>query len=246
MIPNTISIGAGKAGSTSLHNYLSAHPRIFGSKEKELMYFTLRLNRGREWYQSHFPIQEGVEIYFETTPQYSFRDEYPGVPQRIYDYNPTMKLLYIVREPLSRIVSHFNHWARTQPHKYKDLEKSLALPAHRKLFVDRTRYFYQLSAYMDVFPVSQIKVVFLEDLMNDFVKSLNEVFGFLGVDHIAKDIPQEVHNLGGKRKSNSRQRRVNEISRDRRNELYDTLKTEVQCLLAHCNKPADFWGKDYI
>ncbi|WP_294227504.1 sulfotransferase [uncultured Shimia sp.] len=244
-LPNTIAIGAGKAGSTSLHNYLHFHPQIFGSREKELMYFTSRFDRGEEWYQSNFPIEEGVKVYFETTPQYSFRDEFPGVPERIFEYNPDMKLLYIVREPLSRIVSHFNHWTRTQPQKYTNLEASLGLPSHRKRFIDRTRYFYQLSAFLDVFPDNQIQVVFLEDLKADFAGTLDTIFEFLGVDCLGADIPQKVHNRGSRPEATSRKWSVGEISQERRQEICATLSEDVQKLFSFCGKPADYWGAAY-
>jgi len=244
-VPNAIVVGAGKAGSTSLHNYLNAHPQVFGSEQKELMYFTRFLDKGAAWYQSHFPLQDGVEVYFESTPQYSFRDEFPGVPQRIFDYNPDMKILYIVREPLSRIVSHFNHWARTQSERYSDLETSLKKPGHRKFFVDRTRYHYQLMAYLDVFPSDQVRVVFLEELRGQFERALNEVFEFLGVSPVADTIPYKVFNPGSRHKDVSRQWQVSDISEERRVELCQTLSSDVQQLLSHCGKPADFWGDAY-
>lgn len=238
--PNAIAIGAGKAGSTSLHNYLNEHPHIFGSKEKELMYFTSRFDRGVEWYKSNFPVQDGVKIYFETTPQYTFRDEIAGVPERIFEFDPDMKLMYIVREPLSRIVSHFNHWNRTQPHKYKDLERSLATPAHRKKFVDRTLYFHQLKAYLDVFPKEQIKVIFLEDFKVDFGGTLNTIYDFLGADQIGGTMPPSNYNASDKAWT------VSDLSDERRGELTRYLGQDVQDLLAYCGKPKDFWGDAYL
>ena len=124
-IPNLIVVGAGKAGTTSLHNYLDAHPQVFGAGDKELMYFSRFMDKGVDWYKSNFKVRDGVKVYFESTPQYSFRDEFPHVPQNIYDLNPDMKIIYIVREPIKRIVSHFNHWSRTQAHTFKDIEKSI-------------------------------------------------------------------------------------------------------------------------
>ena len=96
--PNALIIGAGKAGSTSLHNYLDAHPAVFGSKVKEVMYFTGHYGKGLDWYLTPFPQQDGVEIYFESTPQYSFRDEFHAVVKRVHDLNPEMKLIYIIRK----------------------------------------------------------------------------------------------------------------------------------------------------
>ena len=241
--PNVINIGAGKAGTTSLHKYMSQHPEIFGSEEKELMYFSSRFGRGVEWYRSNFPEQEGVRVYFETTPQYSFRDEFPLVPQRIHDFNPEMRLIYIVREPLSRITSHFNHWSRVNPDRYTDIEQTLANAEQRKFFVDRTRYFYQISAYFDIFPEEQVKVVFLEDIKNNFVPSMNEVCRFLGVTEIAASIEPTVHNRGATNKRTGAFR--DDISPERSQEICQTLSEDVQQLLSHCGKPRDFWGVSY-
>ncbi|MBR9650068.1 sulfotransferase family protein [Thalassovita aquimarina] len=243
-IPNAIVIGAGKAGSTSLYNYLDAHPAIFGSRVKELMYFSTKFDQGAEWYLSNFPQQEGVEVYFEATPQYSFRDEFPQVAPRIRDYNPDMSILYIVREPLSRIVSHFNHWARAFPDRFTDIEESLRNPGHRKFFVDRTRYHYQIQAYLDLFPAEKVKVVFLEDLKSDFVPTLNDVYRFLGVEECAETIENRIFNQR-KKASDTRVWRLDDISPERRQEIVETLSEDVQQLFSLCGKASDFWGEAY-
>ncbi|WP_412552915.1 sulfotransferase family protein [Shimia sp. MIT1388] len=244
--PNMIVVGAGKAGTTSLHRYLSSHPRVFGTKEKELMYFTKHFDKGPKWLEPHFPEGTDADIFFETTPQYSFRDDFPGVPQRIHEFDPDMKILYVVREPLSRIVSHFNHWAATKPDKFNNLEKSLSLPEHRKVFVDRTRYHYQISAYLDVFPTEQVRVVFLEDLKNNFEVTLNSLFEFLGVPQTAAEISPEVFNRGTDRDIRGPQWRVGNIPPQLRTDIAKELAEDVQKLLKHCGKPADYWGQIYL
>lgn len=243
--PNMIIVGAGKAGSTSLHNYISAHPEAFGSKPKELMYFSSAFQKGRDWYLSHFPETPGARVYFESTPQYSFRDEFPEVPRRIHDFNPEMRIIYIVREPVSRIVSHFNHWRRVYPNRYKDIEASLASPQHRKLFVDRTRYYYQLEAYLELFPAERIHVVFVEDFKHRFEEALDEVFRFLDLEPVAATIPKKVHNEGS-RLAVEGQLTAKDISAERLAELYQTLSPDVGRLLSHAGKPADFWGGAYL
>lgn len=243
MKPNAPIIGAGKAGSTSLHNYLSGHPEIFGSDPKELMYFTSKFEMGEEWYQSFFPKTEGVRIYFESTPQYSFRDEFPQVAKRIHDFDPGMKIMYIVREPVSRIISHFNHWARVYPDRYSSIDESLSRPFHRKYFVERTRYFHQIEAYRKHFPDSQIQVVFLEDLKKTFEPSLNAVFKFLGVSQVADTIDPHIYNRIPTHTSRVWTRQ--DISAEREKELIGYLKSDVQALFDYCGKPHDFWGPDY-
>lgn len=238
--PNALIIGAGKAGSTSLHRYLDAHPAIYGSETKEVMYFTRHYGKGPDWYITHFPEQDGVEIYFESTPQYSFCDEFPAVAQRVHDLNPEMKLIYIIRHPIERIISHFNHWHRTQSDEYADLEDVLATPEKRSIFVNRTRYFHQIQAYQALFPDRQIHVVFLEDIQSDFTRTLDGVFDFLGVDQAADSIESTVHNKGATRKEGSRF--GDQLSEESREALCSELSEDVQKLLAYCGKPADFWG----
>lgn len=242
--PNALIVGAGKAGSTSLHNYLASHPEIFGSKQKELMYFTTNHDKGLDWYHAQFPEVPGTRIWFESTPQYTFRDEFPEAAPRIHAYDPDMRLIYIVREPISRIVSHFNHWSRVYPERYTDIEDSLTRPGHRKAFVERTRYFHQISAYLDLFPAEQVQVVFMEDLRSDFVPALNRVFDFLGVAPCADTIRPKVHNKRPERED-VRVWSAADISETRKDELRGYLGPDVQRLLAHCGKPTDFWGAGY-
>ncbi|GAB4274099.1 MAG: hypothetical protein Kow0013_28100 [Pararhodobacter sp.] len=243
MKPNALIVGSGKAGSTSLHQHLSAHPDIFGSTPKELMYFSSKFENGEAWFLSHFKDAGSAKIRFESTPQYAFRDEFPLVPAQVHAFDPNMKIMYIVREPISRIVSLFNHWARVFPERYTDLEDSLSRPGHRKYFVERTRYFYQIEAYRALFPDAQIKVVFLEDLCADFVPALNDVFAFLGVAELADTIDPKIHNK--RPKETARVWTRDDISAERVAELHAYLKPDVQALFEYCGKPADFWGASY-
>lgn len=57
LCPNSLVVGVGKAGSTSLHNYLSAHPEIYGSEPKELVWFTQNYDKGQEWRKANFRFQ---------------------------------------------------------------------------------------------------------------------------------------------------------------------------------------------
>lgn len=243
VIPNAIIVGAGKAGSTSLHNYLAAHPDIAGSVPKEVMYFTANYDKGPQWYLERFPGAEAAAIAFESTPQYSFRDEFPEVPARICAYNRDMRILYIVREPIARIVSHFNHWTRSKPGLYRDLNLSLSKPGHRRFFVERTRYFYQISAYLEHFPRAQVEVVFLEDLQRDFVPALNRVFAFLGVAPLAETIRPRIHNP--RPEGGARVWRRADLEPGREAELTAYLRDDVRALLEMCGKPGDFWGEAY-
>ena len=106
-LPNLLVIGAGKCGTTSLHYYLGLHPQISMSYVKELNFFVKehKWRRGVKWYQSNF--SGSARIYGETSPAYTNYPVFSGVPERIYSTLPLAKLIYLVRDPLKRIFSHY-------------------------------------------------------------------------------------------------------------------------------------------
>lgn len=105
--PGFLIVGAQKAGTTSLHNYLSQHPRLVGSKPKEIRFFDRDFNfkKGRRWYQNHFKPKKKSRIYFEATPEYLYRK---FAANRIYELYPTTKIIILLREPVSRAYSAYN------------------------------------------------------------------------------------------------------------------------------------------
>ncbi|MBW1859792.1 MAG: sulfotransferase domain-containing protein, partial [Deltaproteobacteria bacterium] len=102
-------IGALKCGTTSLHYYLGLHPEISMSREKELYFFVKECNwyKGVDWYKSHFSGQS--RIYGECTPIYTAYPVYRGVAERMHGVVPGAKLIYVVRDPIDRLVSHYVH-----------------------------------------------------------------------------------------------------------------------------------------
>lgn len=109
--PDFLILGAQKAGTTSLHYYLHQHPKLIGAMDKEVGYFSNDRNflKGLSWYRNHFkdirrPFSNNC-MYFESTPEYLYR---ANAIKRIYDYNPNLKLIILLREPVSRAFSSYN------------------------------------------------------------------------------------------------------------------------------------------
>ena len=179
-LPNLIIIGAMKSATTSLHYYLSLHPQISMSREKELNFFARELNwrKGLEWYRSNFR-GSGV-IFGESSPSYTNYPYFSGVPERMHAVVPTAKLIYIVRNPMERVISnyvqrHANHLEnRTFEEALRDLEDNP--------YVVRSRYFFQLERYLSFYPRDNILVISTEALLKHRERTLNKVFEFLGVE----------------------------------------------------------------
>jgi hypothetical protein len=179
MLPDFIIIGAKKCGTTSLYDYLALHPAIAMSFKKELRFFSANWHRGQAWYERQFPVTGSIRG--EATPDYARHPYIPGVPQRIASMVPSAKLIYMVRDPIERVVSH--HMERLAIFiERRPLELLLRDPAMRLEYLCESRYHTQLTQYLAVFPSSQILVVGLEEMKADRRTTLRRVFEFLGVD----------------------------------------------------------------
>lgn len=112
-LPDFLIIGAQKAGTTSLFNYLCQHPQVIGSVPKELFYFCSHPERGERWYRRHFPrrskLEAGRQICGEATPIMLCVEQAPRQAQALV---PEAKIIVILREPAARAVSHYHHQVR--------------------------------------------------------------------------------------------------------------------------------------
>lgn len=101
-------IGAQKCGTSSLFTYLNEHPQFSSSKIKEILFFNFhaKYKLGEKWYHSQWEKFGKKDIYYyEATPGYWY---YPFCPERIAQYNPKMKFICMVRDPIKRAYSSYN------------------------------------------------------------------------------------------------------------------------------------------
>lgn len=174
-------IGAMNAGTTSLYHYLRFHPEIHMATPKELTFFGDGWNweRGIEWYASHF--DPSFAVNGEASPLYSTLTEHPEIPERIGRLLPDVKLIYLVRDPIERMISQWVTW-RSADREDRSLEDALLDGGEDNLYVARSRYWMQLSRYLDHVDPSHMLVVQSERLADDRLATLERVFSFLGVD----------------------------------------------------------------
>ena len=202
-LPNLIVIGTQKGGTSSLHYYLSLHPQISMCREKELDFFIAQRNweRGVEWYQKNFVGK--AKIYGESSPNYTDYPRYDQVPKRMHSIVPETKLIFILRDPIKRIISHYMHWYSA------GLEDRSISEALKKLensrYIRRSLYYLQLEQYLEYFPKSNILIMTTEDLYNNPQQSMQKLFSFLKVDNsfYAQRFTRIKHKNSGKRRKNS-------------------------------------------
>src|SRR5579862_659519 len=182
MLPNLIIIGGAKCGTTSLHHYLSLHPQVLMSHPKELNFFVEEdgWKRGLAWYDIKFP--SGPEIIRgEASPHYTRHPVYRGVAARMHSVIPEAKLIYILRDPMERLVSQIVDDFSSLSDSYRDLHSAL-LPFASSPFVTPSLQCLQLEKYLAHYPMSQILLITAEDLSRKRAETMVEVFRFLEVD----------------------------------------------------------------
>jgi len=180
MLPNLVIIGAMKCGTTSLHHYLSLHPEISMSQQKELDFFLGKKNwkKGVDWYQSQF--KGKAQVFGESSPNYTAYSKFPGVPERMYGLIPQAKLIYLVRDPVERMIADYIHQYSSSLEN-RGIDEALINPGKRA-YLERSLYYTQLCYYLDYYKASQILVIPAEELRNDTRKTLSKIFDFLEVD----------------------------------------------------------------
>jgi len=109
--PSFLIIGAQKCGTTALHSYLSLHPQIAGSNPKELHFFNSDYNysKGVAYYESLLSNLNEKLIKFEASPSYLVN---PFAAARIYNYNPAVRLIVLLRNPIERAFSAWNMYKK--------------------------------------------------------------------------------------------------------------------------------------
>lgn len=180
-LPNLVVIGAQKCGTTSLHYYLNLHPQISMVGSKELNFFLVDRNwpLGVDWYRSHFT--RAAAVRGESSPGYTNHPWFPDVPQRMAAILPDARLIYLVRDPIQRIVSHYMH-LQAMGTEDRSLDAALADISLTNRYFTRSLYHWQLQQYLSFYPLERILIVPAEDLLHRRRETLRRVFAFLGVD----------------------------------------------------------------
>jgi hypothetical protein len=185
-IPNLIVIGAQDAGTALLCRALAAHPDIeLRGADSRFFSSDRSWSHALEGYRALF---EGrARICAECSPSCTQFPRIDGVPARIRAALPEVRLLYLICDPIERIVSA---WLRRAGSGRERRSFRAALAAMRdNPYVDGSRYHLQLEQFWKHFPASQLHVLVLEDLVRTPRQTLLGVWEFLGVDPAPESAP---------------------------------------------------------
>jgi hypothetical protein len=216
MLPNFIIIGAGKSGTTSLYHYLKSHPEVFMSPVKETNFFALKDEpivdpkddpdqmyhypwsiRNWEDYRALFKPACDAKAIGEVSPMYLYSKK---AAEGIKETLPGIKLVVILRNPVDRLYSRFLHLARENRLPSDDIKDALDRDSiwwRRNDLVQEGFYHKHLSVYFENFNPTQIKIFLYDELQNNPVKLVQELFTFIGVDPTFSPDLKTSHNVSG-------------------------------------------------
>ena len=247
LLPNFIIIGAAKSATTSLANALKLHPDIHISKPKEPKFFGRNFGKGWDWYFSLFRTRADATFRGEASTMYASKlQDFRKAPKLMSMYIPDVKLIYIVRHPLERIVSQWRHYSSPGRHpEYSDFSELLSSRRLRKLIVGCSMYYQQLSRFREFYPDKQIHCMTFEDLLSDPKKSLRSTLKFLGVKPKIKkllnangDLPR-VNEAGDKGRVYVEKPEWNPILKWRVSRI---IRHDSEQMLDYLGKPKTYWN----
>jgi Sulfotransferase domain len=210
-LPDYLIIGVKRGGTTSLQQYVTAHPDVIApNAAKASHYFDVNFNKGWSWYRAHFPRQSWMDgeraagrpvVVGEASPYYCF---HPLSIERIAARLPDVRLIIVLRDPVERAWSHYAYESArgneelsfkdaldAEPDRLRGVEERIrqgevADDRHWRLhaYLRRGLYAEQVEAVHQHFAPERLKVVVSEELFADPLTVMNDVFSFLGVGSV--------------------------------------------------------------
>jgi hypothetical protein len=204
-LPNFVVIGAGRSGTTSLHQYLGQHPDIYVSPRKSPNYFVAQDPQpdwesatlqamAKQWVST----REAYEAQFQgVTNERAIGDVSPVYLQSIYTARriketlpPSTKIVAILRNPVERAYAHFLGRRRDGLESSDNfnaiVDRELAGPLNTDIafgsYSGCGRYHHYLKPFYEHFSADNVRVFLFDQLQKDSAGLLRELFGFLDVD----------------------------------------------------------------
>lgn len=188
-LPGFIIIGAMKSATTSLQEQLEQQPGIFMCDPKEPNFFSddRQYQKGINWYAGLFSGAAAGDLLGEASTHYTKLPTYPQCITRMREHLPDLKLIYVMRHPVDRLVSHYIHeWSMGNI----SVPIDEALHNHPEM-VAYSQYVMQLAPYFTTYGQAAVLPVFFDRLVKEPQAELERVCRFIGY----KGAPQWVHNL---------------------------------------------------
>ncbi len=179
-LPHFVIIGAMKSATTSLQEQLEQQPGIFMCDPKEPNFFSdePQWQRGMDWYAGLFSAAPDNALLGEASTHYTKLPTYPDCIARLRKHLPAAKLVYVMRHPVDRLVSHYIHeWSMGNI----DCPIDEAVRLHPEM-ISYGQYAKQLTPYFETFGQHAVLPVFFDRLIREPHAELERVCRFIGYE----------------------------------------------------------------
>lgn len=201
--PNFFIVGAAKAGTTSLHNYLKQIPSVYMSPTKEPRYFAstkdqyfdIPMNYDKKRYLALFDQVKDEIAIGEATARY-LSD--PKSDKLIHEVVPDARILITLRDPVEKAFSFYlmlsQSFENRSFHDVINCEKSSKMYSLTKLYLDSSYYYEHVKRFQETFGKDNVKVLIFEEWVKNPLDTINDVLKFLGVDYHVENLVRESYN----------------------------------------------------
>ncbi len=184
-------IGAMKSGTTTLSQILSKHPDVCFCKVKEPHFFSKNPsweNNISDYRALYSP--KNHQICGEASTTYTCYPEFnQDIWNSLYKFNPKLKLIYIMRDPVDRIVSHWMHMY-LRGYTSETFEN---IVLQDPSYINRTRYYMQIRPYLENFGQEQVLLLSFEEFINNQSEVCKRITDFLSIDYSFEKKPEQFH-----------------------------------------------------
>ncbi|MCF6364797.1 MAG: sulfotransferase domain-containing protein [Bacteroidales bacterium] len=205
-----IIIGAARAGTTTLASYMDVHPSIDFSKEKEVHFFAFEdlFQKGDTYLNSFFKNDGRCKITADT---YLLIDK--NAPEKTKQYNPNMKIVLVLRDPVLRAFSGYNYSVRNgyinknisfidACQQEKEFENSDDIVQKNNMCnILRSKYYSGLQYWMQFFPKENFLLLKTSDLKDNIPFVLRQISGFFNIEYKNLNINDNIKNKAFKVRS---------------------------------------------
>ena len=189
-LPQCLIIGNFKCGTRELIDFMSLHPRIEirDTPFYEVSFFDRNYGKGLEWYRKNMPCSFSDQITVEKSPNY-LHDV--NAPSRIHRMNSSIKLIALVREPVSRAISWFTFQKSRMEQFHYNLDECVFKKSSSDINmgcrgIKESIYDDGIRRYLKVFDKSQIKIIEAERFKRSPYEVLRELEEYLNIEHVIK------------------------------------------------------------
>jgi len=243
-LPDFVIIGTQKGGTTSLSDYLARHPDVRPPRQKEVHYFDENYGRGINWYSQFFATGDhSTGTTFESSPYYM---AHPLVPRRMAEDLENPKLVVLLRNPVDRAYSHYQHQVRkgreelsfeeaidAEPDRVQPPEEAMASgdlhysEDHRIYsYLLRGMYARQLNRWFEYFDRGHFHVMQSERFFEDTSKTYRDLLGFFDLAEHEPDEYQQVSAGDYDPMDDETRRQLEEFFEPHNQKLYELLDRE--------------------